>query len=169
MARRSPARSPARAAIREIDPDIVVYGEAPLTELVRNRSAQPRFLGWLLSLFAGAALLLAAIGVFGVMNYLVTLRRREFGIRAALGADTAAILRLVLAQGLRLVGWGLALGLLAAFGVGSILGSLLYGVSALDPSAAVAVTLLALAASTACLLPALRATRVHPATALRNE
>ena len=158
-----------RAAIRELDPEIVVYAEAPLTELVRSQSAPARFLGWLLGLFAGTAVVLAAIGVFGVMNYLVEMRRREFGIRSALGAAPTAILRLVLGQGLRLVAVGLVLGLVAALGVGSVLGSLLYGVSRFDPAAGATVLVLGLAAAAACLVPALRATRVHPAVALRNE
>jgi putative ABC transport system permease protein len=122
----------------------------------------------LLSVFGAIALLLAAIGIYGVLAFGVSERVREFGIRQALGADRASILSLVLGQGLRTAGAGLVLGLGGAFVLGRYLQSLLFGVTAHDVSVfAIATSILLVVALLACYLPARRATRVDPMEALR--
>ena len=124
----------------------------------------------LLGVFAGLALSLASIGLYGVMALSVTQRTRELGIRLALGANRAAVFRLVLGHGMLLVGIGLGLGLIIAVSTGRGLASLLYNVSAWDPPAFfAAIITLGLVASVACWLPARRATRVDPIVALRSE
>jgi putative ABC transport system permease protein len=123
----------------------------------------------LLGLFGGVALLLSAIGIYGVLAFGVAQRVREFGIRQALGADRRSILRLVLRQGLTTAGIGIVLGLAGALGFASVMRQMLFGVPARDPSvlASVAIILLVVAAA-ACYIPARRATRVDPMVALRN-
>jgi putative ABC transport system permease protein len=103
------------------------------------------------------------------MSYLVTQRTREFGIRLALGASSGEIIRVVVQQGARLIAAGVLLGVAAAFGMSRLLQSLLFGVEATDPSGALPVVLLAVVALAACAVPAIRATRVEPVVALRNE
>ena len=123
----------------------------------------------LLTLFSGAALLLSAIGLYGVLAYSVSQRKREFGVRIALGAQSSNILKLVTQQGLRLVGVGLVAGIVAALIFVRFMGSVLYGVSGNDPiTLGLAVLVLGLSALLACLLPAVRATRINPITALRE-
>ena len=158
-----------RNAIREINPGIVVFGLSPLADLAAAQTAQSRFTTWLMGLFAATALLLATIGLYGVMSYLVTQRRREFGIRLALGATSREIVGVVLRDGTKMVGLGLIIGAAGAFGVARLLDALLYGVPSVAASAALAVSVLAVVAIAACLVPALRATRVDPVVALRNE
>ena len=124
----------------------------------------------MLGLFAGLALLLAAIGSYGVLSYMVTERRREIGIRMAVGADRASVLRMVLSQGLRLTAIGVVVGLAPAFEMNRVLGSLLFGVKPSDPvTIAVVVTLIGAAALVACYLPARVAIRVDPMIVLRDE
>ena len=123
----------------------------------------------LVGLFSGAALFLAAIGLYGILAYAVGQRTREIGIRIALGAQPGNILSLITAQGLKIVGVGLIVGLLASLILVRFIEGILYGVSATDPfSLCAAVIVLGLAALVACLLPALRATRINPITALRE-
>jgi putative ABC transport system permease protein len=121
------------------------------------------------SLFSVAALLLAAVGLYGVLSYSVSQKRREIGVRIALGAPSTTILGLIISQGLRIVGIGLVTGLAAALALSGVVAGILYGVSATDPgSIALSVLSLGLTALIACLLPALRASRIDPITALRE-
>jgi ABC-type antimicrobial peptide transport system permease subunit len=120
-------------------------------------------------LFSGAALLLAAVGLYGVLSYSVVQRKREIGVRMALGAQSATILNLVIKQGLTVVGIGLVIGLLAALALSRLITNLLYEVSATDyVSIGLSVLILSLVSLIACLLPALRATRIDPLTALHE-
>jgi putative ABC transport system permease protein len=141
-----------------------------MADVVGSSIAQPRFRTALLSLFGAAALLLAAIGIYGVLAYTVAQQTREIGIRMALGANPARVLRLVLARGLRLAGTGTLIGVLAALMLTQLLNSLLFGVSATDPATFVAVAGLLLGvALLACYVPARRAMSVDPMVALRYE
>jgi putative ABC transport system permease protein len=159
-----------REQIRGIDSALPVAEVRPMEAVIGSSVAQPRFRTALLSLFGAAALLLAAIGIYGVLAYTVTQQTREIGIRMALGANPGRVLRLVLARGLRLAGAGTVIGVLAALMLTPLLNSLLFGVSATDPLtfAAVAGLLLGVALL-ACYVPARRAMRVDPMVALRYE
>jgi ABC-type antimicrobial peptide transport system permease subunit len=131
---------------------------------------RPRLLAQLLGGFAGLALLLAAIGTYGVLSYMVTERRREIGIRMALGADQSHVVGQVLSQGLTLTAIGVAIGVAAALGLTRLLASMLFGVRPSDPLTVSAVAgTIVLVAALACLLPAWRASRVDPLVVLRDE
>ena len=158
-----------RQTIRDEAPGVVVYNIATLESLVDQQTSRSRFTSWLMGLFAVTALVLAVVGIYGVMSYLVSQRQREFGIRMALGASRAGILKVVVGQGAKLVAIGLVIGIPAAIGLARLLGSLLFGVSPIDPSSAIAVAVLAVVALAACAVPAIRATRVDPVVALRND
>jgi len=160
---------PIRAAIRAADPTIPVYSIAPMDELIAGQTSQSRFTMWLMGIFAAVALSLAAVGIYGVMSYLVTQRTREIGIRVALGAEGRDVLRLVVGNGARLIAAGVAIGVALSFALERLVASLLFGVTAADAASGVAVAVLAVVALAACYLPALRATRVSPLTALRYE
>ena len=141
-----------------------------MASLIHNSIAPQRMNLALLAAFAAAALLLAVVGVYGVVSYLVTLRTREIGIRMALGAQVRDVFRLVLGQGTSLVLTGVAIGLVGSFGVTRLLTQLLYGVSPTDAVTFVAVSLLLTAAAlVACLVPAARAAKVDPLIAIRRE
>jgi putative ABC transport system permease protein len=157
-------------AVQSIDPDQPVSLIAPMKKNIEESLATRRLTMTLLGAFAALALVLASVGLYGVMALSVTQRTREFGIRLALGAPRRDVFRLALGRGLFLVGIGLALGLLGALGAGRALTSLLYNVGSLDPAALLtAIIALAGVALVACWFPARRATRVDPIVALRYE
>jgi putative ABC transport system permease protein len=160
----------ARAGVREVDPDLPLYKLQTLEEVVSASVAQPRFYMLLLGGFAAVALLMAAIGIYGVIAYAVSQRRQEIGVRMALGATRRGVARMVLRQGLMLAVVGAAAGLLGSFLASRGLRSLLFVVSANDPMtyAGVALTLV-LVAAVASYLPARRAARMEPQLALRGE
>jgi putative ABC transport system permease protein len=159
-----------RAAVSAIDPEEALSGFQTMPQLLAASAAQPRFTTLLLSLFAVMAILLAAVGLYGVLAYSVAGRVREIGIRVALGAQSKQILRLVMGEGAALVGIGVAIGAAASLALGRLLSSLLFEVSPFDLlSFVVAVAVLALAALGACWLPARRAMRIDPIIALRHE
>jgi len=161
---------PVRALVRAADPDLPIFGVRTLAAVVAHTQAQRRFALAVVGFFAGAALLLAALGVFGVTALVAAQRRREFGVRLALGATRAQIAQLVFGQGLKLALAGGAVGLAGAFALTRTLRSLLYGASPLDPLTfgSIAVVLAA-TVLLACWLPARRASRVDPIEALRAE
>ena len=155
--------------MRQIDANVPLNRIRPMQEVVLESIAASRIRSLVTAFFAGAALLLASIGIYGVMAYSVSRRTAEIGIRMALGASPWQILRLVMQQSLTLVGLGIATGILLAAGLGSALASLLYGISAWSPAVYLAVALLlAAVAGLATLIPAWRATRIDPAIALRD-
>jgi len=150
--------------------DIPIYYPNPLTQVARETMWSQRFFGGLFASFAGIALFLAAIGIYGVMAYSVSQRTQEIGVRMALGAEPAAVVAMMLRQGLRLVGLGLACGFACAWFAAQLLASVLYGVSPHDPPTfALVPLLLAAVALLACWLPSRRATLIDPITALRAE
>jgi len=159
-----------KSAVWEIDPKLPVNSVRPMTDRVRDAVRVPRFTAIVLSLFGLTGLLLAAIGIYGVMSFDVVQRSREIGIRLALGARPDSVLAMVLGRGLRLTAIGAAAGIVGAIAASRVLASLLFGVSATDPLtfALVAVVLMAVAA-VATWLPARRATRVDPIEVLRAE
>lgn len=161
---------PVRAIFRSQDPLLAVFGLEPLDRVVVRSLSQRRFAMLLLSVFAGAALLLAAVGVYGVLNYDVTQRRRELGIRLALGSRPAEVVGLVLARALRLVTVAVIIGVGGALVFSRFLATLLFGVGGRDPWTVVSVTgVLAIVALAAASLPAWRAGRTAPSTAFRGQ
>ena len=160
----------ARAQVTSVDKDLALTETATLQDVVASSMADATFRTTLLAAFAGIALLLAALGIYGVLAYFVSQRSRELGIRLALGAKPAALFRMVVGQGMLPVTIGAAIGLAGAVGVTTLMQSLLFGVAPVDPAAyGIATAVLAAIAVAACAIPALRATRVDPLTALRDE
>jgi ABC-type antimicrobial peptide transport system permease subunit len=159
-----------REAVASLDPGLPIAQVRTLEDLVDTAMARPRFLSTLVALFAGLALLLAGVGLSGVIAYMARQRTQEIGIRMALGARPADVLRLVLGSGLRLAALGVGVGLAAAWAATRVMASQLHGVSATDPltfgSLAALVFGVALLATW---LPARRATRVDPLVAMRSE
>jgi predicted permease len=159
-----------RDEIRSIDKTVLISGVSTLESQLAGAVAQRRFQTWLLALFSALALLLAAVGIYGVMSYAVTQSARELGIRVALGAQARDVLKLVVGQGMLLAVLGAGIGLLAAFALTRVLAGLLYDVTATDPTTFIAAPLALLAvALLACFAPARRATKVDPMVALRRE
>jgi putative ABC transport system permease protein len=159
-----------RAQVAGLDPLLPVSRVRTMEELLEQSVAAPRFRTMLLGIFATTALLLAAVGIYGVLSYAVGQRTREIGIRMALGARRPQVLSLVLGQAMAQTGLGVAIGLAAAVALSRVLAGLLFGVDPIDPATFGAVTLvMAAAALLAAGVPALRATRVDPAVALRAE
>ena len=159
-----------RDVLHRLDPTVPLYSVAMMEELVAGSVGERRYVMRLLAAFAGTALFLAALGLYGVAALTVSERTREFGVRMALGATPLHVLRLVAAEGGIAVAIGIAAGLAAAAGATRLMATLLFDVSATDPRAlASSVLMLALVAAAAHVLPALRALRVDPATALRQD
>jgi ABC-type antimicrobial peptide transport system permease subunit len=159
-----------RQTNRQINSEQVIYDARAMDDIVAATLAARRFSMILLASFAGLALMLSSIGIYGVISYVVGQRTHEIGLRMALGASRTEVLRMVLSQGAKLAGIGVLLGLAASLALTQLMGSMLYGVSATDPltfaGVAVILTLVALAA---CYIPARRAMRVDPMVALRYE
>jgi len=162
--------SAVRAAVKELDPDLPIGDVKPIEQIISDSTGQPRFRSFLIASFAGLALLLAAVGVYGLISFTVAQRIPEIGVRLALGANPWQVFSLVLGQGLKLAAAGIVVGLGVAVGVTRLMSGLLFNTSATDPLvyASLSVLLLTMAAL-ACYVPARRAMRVDPMTALRSE
>lgn len=159
-----------RSAVRDLDSSLPIYGMQPMSDIVADSLVRPRFLSILLTVFSALALLLAAIGIYGVMAYSVSQRTQEIGVRMALGAKPIDVLKMVMGQGASLAAIGVIIGLISAFGLTRLMSSLLFEVSVTDPiTFAAVVVLLAVVALAACYIPARRATKVDPMVALRYE
>ena len=156
--------------LSNLDPDQPVSDVRTMGQVMADTVARARFNTLLLALFAGLATLLAAVGIFGVMNYSLTMRTREIGLRMALGAQPRKVVMLMLKQGLVLTLIGTAIGLAGALALTRLMSSLLFGVDAADPATfAVIVVLLVVVSLIASYLPARRAARIDPLIALRAE
>src|ERR1051325_7674588 len=159
-----------RQAVNEVDKSVPVSQVKPMDNVVSESITQPRFNLFLLALFSTVAMLLSAAGIYDVTAYTVSQRTHELGIRLALGAQVGDVLKMILAQGMAVIGVGLVLGLAAAFGLMRLLRSLLFGIGENDPLTFVAITIvLLIVALIACYIPARRATKVDPLEALRAE
>jgi putative ABC transport system permease protein len=162
--------TPIREVVARIDRNLPVRRERTLTDLASHTTAPHRFRAVIVGTFAALALTLALVGIFGVLTYSVEQRMREFGVRIALGASAANVLRLVLGGAARVIAVGTVIGLAAAAGLGQVISMFLFGVRPFDPLTFVSVALLlAIAAAVAAAAPAWRAVRVDPVEAFRNE
>jgi ABC-type antimicrobial peptide transport system permease subunit len=156
--------------LAKFDSNLPVRQVRTMDEVVAATLSQHRFTMWLFAALAGLAFLLAAVGIYSVLAYSVRSRVQEIGVRIALGASPADILRLVVSEGMRPALAGIGLGACGALALGGVLSKLVYGVSPADPITFFAVALvLSIVAVFACVIPAYRATRIHPVVALRNE
>ncbi|HEY7476159.1 MAG TPA: ABC transporter permease [Vicinamibacterales bacterium] len=159
-----------RRAVGELDPTLPLIRMREMNTVIGDAIARPRFLTVLLGIFAGLALVLAAVGTYGILAYLVAERKQEIGIRMALGADRAKVLSLVLGRGLLLSGIGLVLGLGASLALTRVIATLLFNVTPTDPLTLASVAgVIALVAAAACIIPAWRATRVDPLVVLKAD
>jgi len=160
----------ARGEVQKMDSSLAVFNVHTMEALLDSSLAQPRFRTTLLGAFAGLALILAAIGLYGVTAYSVARRTNELGVRMALGAQKSDVLKLVMGQGAMLAAFGIGIGLVLSFGVTRVISNLLFAVNAADPATfAVTALLILVVALAASLIPALRAIRVDPVVALRYE
>jgi putative ABC transport system permease protein len=165
-----PLASAVRSDVQSIDPTIPVADVRLMEDVLSKAQSRPRFLTLLMTLFSGVALMIATVGIYGVISYSVARRSKEFGLRMALGAQPTNILGLVMKQGLLLVGIGVAWGVLSALALTRLMSSLLFGVKPTDAATFLSVSaLLGIVALAASYLPARRATRVDPMKALRYE
>lgn len=161
---------PLRRIVQDVNPENAITYIQPMDGIVDDALWQRRLWAYVLTSFAGLALVLVSVGVYGVMSHSVGQRTREIGIRMALGAERRDVLRSIVGQGLMMVLAGVGLGLAAALALGRLLSGLLYGMSGTDPVTLVAVSVvLLIIAGLACGLPARRAVRVDPTIALRAE
>jgi predicted lysophospholipase L1 biosynthesis ABC-type transport system permease subunit len=161
---------PVRALLRDIDPLLPVYDFRSFDDVAERAKATARFTMWLGAASAGVALLMACVGLYGVLSYSVASRTHELGLRMALGAEPATMVTLVVRQGMAVAGTGLAIGVVAAWLASRYVEALLFGVTAGDPvSYLIAVPALTVTAVAACGWPACRASRVDPVVALRAE
>jgi putative ABC transport system permease protein len=159
-----------RGVIQSADKELPVYSVTTMERIMADSTSQRRFATILFGIFALVALVLASVGLFGVMSYTVAQRTHEIGIRVALGAQTLDVLKLIIRQGMTLVLTGVAIGLMAAFGLTRLMKSMLFGISETDATTFVIIPLLlAAVAMLACYLPAKRATKVDPLIDLRSE
>jgi predicted permease len=159
-----------RAAVRELDPSLPLFRIVTLEEALRDRLDKERAASALLGVFGALALVLASLGLYGVMAYAVTQRTREIGVRIALGAARLQVLRLFVGQGIRLAAVGVAIGLALSAGLTKLIARFLYGVTPTDGvTFALGALVLGVVAAAASYIPALRATRVDPLVALRTE
>jgi predicted permease len=161
---------PVRRALEAVNGQLVLYREQAMDRVIADRLARRRFTMIVLGVFAALALLMACIGIYGVMSHLVGSRTYEIAIRVALGAEQSSVVRMMLRDGIKMAAAGVAVGLAGALGLTRLIASMLFGVSAYDPPTLTAVvSLLTLVTLGACYLPARRATRVDPLLALRND
>jgi putative ABC transport system permease protein len=159
-----------RGALRSLDPDLALYDVRPLTQITGERVAPRRLSVILLSILAGIALVVAALGTYGVMAYMVTGRTQEMGLCRALGATPRDVLRLVLSQGMRVALVGVLIGMVASLALARVVRPLLFGVNASDPITFASVSgLLTAVAAVACYIPARKAMELDPIAAVRHE
>jgi putative ABC transport system permease protein len=159
-----------RQKVHELDSELALANEKTMDQWLSNTTAQPRMNTVLLSTFAFVALLIASIGIYGVLAYSVSQRIGEIGVRMALGASPRNVLRLIVGEGMKVALAGIGAGLLASLALGRAISTLVFGVQVRDPATFVSVAVtLAIVALAACAIPALRASRVDPMAALRNQ